>query len=165
MTYEPSVDQLRSMPPNKIRTIMSNARTQSRLDIVKRCEKVLFETNALERHRGDYVVEFHFVCRNDENVQETGQGTFWSGNWWVDEDHARLAPRVGAVLALHEDKSQLSYRQGYIDDWKQVISNEPGDKQQVRVCFLVRETEQPLAWAGEGSGEKGYKRGPAQRTR
>lgn len=124
---------------------------------------MLWEQDALRRLRDNYVIELHFVCRRGESVEEDGPGHFWSGDWWVDEEHARLAARVGAKLALHEEKSLPSYRQGDIIDWRQVVSDNPENTHRLRVRFRVAETDQPLAWAGKGSGEKGYRRGPAQR--
>jgi hypothetical protein len=82
-------------------------------------------------------------------------GTFWSGIWVVARVHAERAPSVGAYLALHETKAEPSYRQGLVGGWRR--ATRAVGKMEEGMEFLVRPTDRPYDWAGEGKGEKGYK--------
>ena len=94
------------------------------------------------------VTGIHFVCRDDANVVAHGDGTFDSGFWVVGRAH-----RDGVeYVALHERKSEPSYRQGRVLGWRAV---EYGGRE--RVIFTVRQEGPRLAWAGGGSGERGYR--------
>lgn len=99
---------------------------------------------------GDRVVEMHFVCRDDLNVTDFGDGTFETGVWYVSADAARSV----RTLALHNDKRTPSYRQGVVIGRRAVIF-----EGKTRFVFKVRDDGRPMAWAGGGSGEKGYVRG------
>lgn len=46
------------------------------------------------------VIEMHFVCRDDLNVTDLGDGTFETGVWYVSAEAARTVRTV----ALHQDK-------------------------------------------------------------
>jgi hypothetical protein len=96
------------------------------------------------------VVEMHFVCRNDLNVVDFGDGTFETGVWYVSSEAARTVRTV----ALHQDKRALSYRQGAVIGRRAVLH-----EAKTRFVFKVRDDGRPLAWAGGGSGEKGYVEG------
>ncbi len=63
------------------------------------------------------VVGIHLICRLDLNVEDFSNGHFKSGYWKISERHARTAQ----YLALHESKSQQSYRQGVIEDWERAL--------------------------------------------
>jgi hypothetical protein len=52
------------------------------------------------------VVGMHFVCRNDLNVTDYGDGTFDTGFWKVSRAHCSMVEYV----ALHESRSTPSYR-------------------------------------------------------
>ena len=95
------------------------------------------------------VTGMHFVCRDDKNVVDHGDGTFDTGVWYVDRRHCRTVQYV----ALHESRQRLSYRQGQVIDWRTVDV-----EGQIRVIFTVRADDEPRAWQGGGSGEKGYAR-------
>jgi hypothetical protein len=94
-------------------------------------------------------------------VVENADGTFWTGSWVVDIRHAELASKVGAHVALHENKASKSYRQGLAKAWRR----SPRDREVFEIAaeieegveFLVEPTQEPLTWAGEGAGEKGYR--------
>lgn len=88
----------------------------------------------------------HLVCRNGFNVEELGDGRFKSGYWKVSEEAANTA----LYLALHNLKNISSYKQGTIESW------ERSNTHNGRIIFYVKETEEPLEWQGDGTGEKGY---------
>lgn len=92
------------------------------------------------------VVGIHLVCRKDLNVEDLDDGYFKSGYWKIAERHARTAQ----YLALHESKSQQSYRQGVIEDWKR------SEERPNRIIFYIKATDELKEWVGGGSGEKGY---------
>ena len=95
------------------------------------------------------VVEMHFVCRDDLNVTDFGDGTFETGVWYVSAEAAQTVRTV----ALHENKEQPSYRQGRVIGRRSTIY-----EGKTRFIFHVRDDRRPIAWAGGGSGEKGYVR-------
>jgi hypothetical protein len=94
------------------------------------------------------VVGVHFVCDNDRNVTDHGNGTFDSGFWVVAKSHR---PTI-EYLALHSSRSSCSYRQGRVIGARDV---KYGGK--IRTIFTVQATREPLDWVGNGSGERGYK--------
>jgi hypothetical protein len=89
----------------------------------------------------------HFVCRVDLNVANHGDGTFDTGFWMVARNHCLSVEYV----ALHESKSEPSYRHGRVIDWR-VVEN--GGLP--RAVFTVRQDEPPRQWVDGGSGEKGF---------
>lgn len=89
----------------------------------------------------------HFVCRDDLNVTDHGDGTFDTGFWYVASRHADTAEYV----ALHESKAERSYRHGRILRWY-TVDYEGKDRR----VFLVKQEGQAREWVGDGSGEKGY---------
>lgn len=92
----------------------------------------------------------HFVCRNELNITDFGDGIFETGKWFVAAEHAATV----RVIALHETKEQLSFRQG------RVIGRRPVTHEgKTRWVFKVRDDGQRRAWVGNGTGEKGYARG------
>lgn len=93
------------------------------------------------------VVGMHFVCRNDLNVTDYGDGTFDTGFWKVSRAHCSMMEYV----ALHESRSTPSYRQGRVIRWKVVVRDEGP-----RIVFTVRQEGPPRQWVGRATGEKGY---------
>ncbi len=89
----------------------------------------------------------HFVCRDDLNVVDHGDGTFDTGFWAVSTRHCDTVE----LVALHAAKDQLSYRHGRVVGWRVVPYRGRG-----RVVFTVRQEGPPRRWVGRGSGEKGY---------
>jgi hypothetical protein len=79
---------------------------------------------------------------------------FWTGIWAVSEAHWAPALAVGAYVALHESKAELSYRQGLLKGWRREARH--GKAIPSGIVFLVEPSGIPLPWRGDGSGEKGY---------
>lgn len=93
------------------------------------------------------VLSMHFICREDLNVVVFDDHTFETGFWLVAEEHARSV----RTLALHANRTSLSYRQG------RVIGRRPVEHQgKVRWVFRVLEDGRPTPWEGGGAGEKGF---------
>lgn len=112
----------------------------------------------------DVVIGYHFVCEQGRGVTEIGEGRFWSGSWVVAESNVQKSIESGAYLALHEAKSEVSYRQGSIVEYRRsprdmVPESDSGIPPQIDegIEFLVQETGQPYTWVGNGAGEKGYR--------
>ena len=93
------------------------------------------------------VVGMHFVCRDDLNVTDHGDGTFDTGFWYVSRSHCPMVEYV----ALHQSKDRPSYRQGRVIRWRTTTY-----EGKARVIFTVREDGKPKRWVGRGSGERGY---------
>lgn len=89
----------------------------------------------------------HFVCRGELNVRDFGDGSFETGVWFVSAEAARTVQTV----ALHDSKAVPSYRQGRVIGRRTTIH-----EGKTRYIFHVRDARRPVAWVGEGSGEKGY---------
>lgn len=89
----------------------------------------------------------HFVCRDDMNVVDHGDGTFDTGSWKVSRTHCDTVEYV----ALHESRSRPSYRQGRVLRWRTITY-----EGRLRVIFTVRADVERRLWVGGGSGEKGY---------
>jgi hypothetical protein len=143
-------------------------------DLVELCDRDLSSRPLPQKKRAhlkqthhsasDVVTGYHFVCERGRGVTEIGDGRFWSGSWVVAETNARKSIERGAYLALHEAKSEVSYRQGTIVDYRRsprdmVPESETGAPPQIEegIEFLVQETDLPYTWVGDGSGEKGYR--------
>ena len=90
---------------------------------------------------------FHFVCKGGLYIVDHGDGTFTTKFWKVAYRHADTADYV----ALHENRSTPSYRQGRILSWHPVEY-----EGHTRVAFIVRQEGGPMDWVGDGTGEKGY---------
>jgi hypothetical protein len=93
------------------------------------------------------VKRLHFVCRDDLNVQETEAETFVSGFWKLSAKAAVTAE----FLALHQSRSEPSYRQGRL-----IARNLVDHELRKRYVFKVASSPEPVEWEGEGAGEKGY---------
>ncbi len=91
----------------------------------------------------------HFVCRDDTNVVDHGNGTFDTGFWKVATRHGSTVEYV----ALHDSKDEQSYRQGRVLRWRTAVY-----EGSTRLIFTVREDGARRKWVGGGSGEKGYAR-------
>ncbi len=95
-----------------------------------------------------HVIGLHFVCRDDRNVIDHGDGTFDTGFWYVSQRHADTAE----YLALHDSRAQRSYRQGRVLDWWTTPY-----EGKTRIVFRVREDGVRREWCGGGTGERGYR--------
>lgn len=93
------------------------------------------------------VIGMHFVCKDDRNVTDHGDGTFDTGFWKVSTKHCDGVEYV----ALHESRDSLSYRQGRVISWRTTTY-----EGRTRVIFTVRSDQHRRTWSGGGSGEKGY---------
>ena len=107
------------------------------------------------------VVGFHFVCPGERGVTLNNDGTVWTGTWVVDTKHAETGSKIGSYVALHRAKSEPSYLQGILKDWRKAPrDSEYAEGQKVKiesgVDFLLELTPDPYAWGGDGTGEKGY---------
>ena len=89
----------------------------------------------------------HFVCRDDRNVTDHGDGTFDTGFWKVARQHCDTVEYV----ALHQSKEERSYRQGRVTSWRTTTYEGA-----TRVIFTVEGDRNRRPWVGGGSGEKGY---------
>ena len=94
------------------------------------------------------VVGVHFVCDNDRNVTDHGDGTFDSGFWWVARKHR---PTI-EYLALHRSRSSESYRQGRVIGARDVEYDG-----KTRTIFTVQADGISRVWVGDGTGERGYR--------
>jgi hypothetical protein len=82
-------------------------------------------------------------------------------SWVVDRKHAEIGSKLGAYVALHTKKSESSYLQGIIKDWRTTHRQSEyaeGRRVQIElgVDFLLQPTVDPYQWCGDGAGEKGY---------
>jgi hypothetical protein len=74
---------------------------------------------AMSAHSSDDVVAgFHFICPRGRGVTNNSDGTVWTGTWVIAERHAVIASKIGAYVALHVTKSEGSYLQGVVKDYK-----------------------------------------------
>ena len=100
------------------------------------------------------VESFHFVCQG-KGVVETAPGYFTTEAWAVQEKHAARAVETGARLGLHPARHEPSTRQGVVTKYE-VVARKGEVARPNGIRFTVRETNEPLSWRGEGTGEKGY---------
>ena len=157
-------EKLRNLETSKLKALYENALRLDAADLVEMCRSELSlrsPRKAKERDQGEhstnsFVSEYHFVCAKDRGVTPAGPGKFWSGTWVVAQENVEKSLAFGASLALHESKSDVSYRQGKIVEFRRG-SRDIIDKENEGIEFLVEETASPLEWVGGGSGEKGYK--------
>jgi hypothetical protein len=116
--------------------------------------------------RGRAVIGYHFVCPREKGVTVNGDGTAWTGTWVVERGNADRSTKVGAYVALHTSKSEVSYLQGNIRGWRiakrdrEYADGRPA-KIEFGVDFLLELTNEQFEWKGDGAGEKGYVWGPA----
>ncbi|WP_431016072.1 hypothetical protein [Bradyrhizobium pachyrhizi] len=161
-----TAEKLAALDLAKLKVIRENAERKHAVDLVAMCDAEIAArrpastpraNNPMRRESGDVVTEYHFVCRSDRGVTFNPDGTFWSTSWVVAEDVIKKSLRYGAKLALHNSKSEQSYRQGTIKEYRRIGGFADGEVE-TRIDFLVASDDTPLDWAGSGTGEKGYKR-------
>jgi hypothetical protein len=157
-----------------VETIRKNAVRLGAVDLVEMCDRDLQSRSPPKRAGSkeihpkhsdtDVVTGYHFVCERDRGVTQIGDGRFWSGSWVAAEVNVKNSLRYGAYLALHESKSEASYRQGQILNYRRSPRDMLGSKESAGeakteegIEFLVQETNEPYAWVGAGAGEKGYR--------
>ena len=160
MKHNWSLEKLSALSPPKLEILRQNALRLGEVELARQCEELQqsrkVRANGLPSRNETPVVGFHFVCQNDYEVKFLPDGSFWSGVWAVDQEHCDPAIAMNGYVALHESKSQPSYRQGLIVNWKL----EPRTKgaKQLGVSFHLTPLTDALDWFGSGSGEKGYRR-------
>ena len=171
-SYTPEKLALKSR--EEVETIRKNAARLGAMDLVEMCDRDLASRSPAKSKKNkethpkhsetDVVTGYHFVCERDRGVIQIGGGRFWTGSWVVAEINVRNSLKYRAYLALHESKSEASYRQGQILNYRRsprdmLGTNEssPEVKTEEGIEFLIQETNEPYAWVGSGSGEKGYR--------
>ena len=168
-----TAERIAALPTDAVKALRQNASRLGEMSVLTLCdaelsrrtptrEKPARVTNVTAEPRdGQVVVGFHFVCPQGKGVTTNSDGTVWTGTWVVDKIHAERAARIGAYVALHTAKSELSYLQGVVKDWRKMErEQEYADGRPVKiefgVDFLLEITNEPYGWKVDGSGEKGY---------
>jgi len=163
--YNWTAEKLAALDLKRLKIVKENAERKGAIDLVAKCDEEIrsrpsshFSASPkLKSQAGDIVLEYHFDCRNDRGVTLNPDGTFWSASWVVAEDVVETSMRYGAILALHNSRRELSYRQGTIKDYRLVNYDQEGEIKS-RIDLLVSSEATSLPWAGRATGEKGYKR-------
>src|SRR5215204_4513782 len=160
-----TTEKLKALDLKQLQSLRGNAVRLGAGDLIQLCDDEL-QTRRVpkasrvgrtqpEHSETDVVTGYHFVCGRGLGVIEIEGGRFWSGSWVVADDNVRNSIKYGAYLALHEKKSDFSYRQGRIIDYRRSprdMVSKTGDG----IEFLVQGTREPYNWVGAGAGEKGY---------
>lgn len=165
-----TAERIARLTCDEVKTLRKNAATRKAQQTVDLCDVDLARRNphrserpkALKySHIGEVVHGFHFVCPTEKGLTRNADGTVWTGTWVVEKNHAERAVKIGGYVALHVAKSEPSYLQGIVRDWRPQ-EREPAYaegqlvKTRFGVDFLIEVTNEPLQWHGNGSGEKGY---------
>lgn len=166
-------ETISKLASDKIKSLRENAKKLREQAIVDLCDLELLKrapikakkapsSKSKQNSRPDGVVAgFHFVCPGEKGVTRNTDGTIWTGIWVVDKAHAEKALKVDAYVALHTAKSEPSYLQGKIKDWRaKKRERQYADDRLVKIEdgieFQFSPTHEPYTWHGDGSGEKGY---------
>jgi hypothetical protein len=174
LSHRWTADKLAAQDRKSVELIRDRALERGVADLAELCERDLAlrpmakrkvaRTTESRHSPVDIVTGYHFVCDRERGVTNAGDGRFWSGSWVVAEANVPKSIQRGAYLALHETKSQTSYKQGRIVDFRRsprdmVPENDAGGPPQIEegIEFLVEETKEPYEWVGGGAGEKGYR--------
>jgi hypothetical protein len=165
-----TTENIAGLTVDQVKALRENAAKRSAQRTVELCEAELARRRAShtkrqnsqkQNHIGETVHGFHFVCPTEKGITRNRDGTLWTGTWVVNKNHAERAVKIGGYVALHIAKSERSYLQGIVRDWR-VGEREPtySEGQLVKtkfgIDFLIELTDEPLEWQGDGSGEKGY---------
>jgi len=167
-----SPQRIAALSTEDLKNLRANALRKAGKSIIELCDAEIERrtparakvTNVLRSglsRTDQYVGGYHFVCPAEKGVIRNGDGTFWTGTWVVEKLNAEMSTKHGAYIALHVTKSDQSYLQGNLKDWRQAERDrEYAEGQLVKipmgVDFLVEPTDQPYQWIGDGAGEKGY---------
>ncbi len=169
-----SPERIAALTLEQIKSLRANAVRHGKIDLVEICDAEIAIRNPVraksprvERNspsvsrRCQVVVGYHFVCSKERGVTLNGDASVWTGTWVVEKRNAERSTTVGAYVALHEAKSEPSYLQGTIKDWRKAKRDREyveGRKVKIEfgVDFLLELTAQSYSWSGEGAGEKGY---------
>jgi hypothetical protein len=169
-----TLEKLASKSRQEVEATRKNAARLGAIDLMNMCDadlklrapkqKTSVNRPQSEHSRTDVVTGYHFVCARDRGVNPAEPGHFWSGSWVVAEANVRNSLKHDAYLALHESKSDPSYRQGRILNYRRSLrdmlpTDAPGaeSRREEGIEFLVHETNEPYTWVGGGAGEKGYR--------
>lgn len=170
MTVNWDAERISALENSKIEALRANALRMNKQETVLLCDEELAKRRPQKEPRplksgdksrlGEVVVGFHFVCDRGRGVTNNDDGTFWTGTWVVAERNAAESLKNNGYVALHESKSDLSYLQGTIKQWRRSdrensYSGQPA-KRETGIEFLITPTTAPLKWTGYGAGEKGY---------
>jgi hypothetical protein len=155
-----------------VKSLRENATRRGETAIIERCDAELAARAPVrqksprvkgprESHRGQVVIGYHFVCPREKGVTTNPDGTIWTGTWVVDKKWAERSSKIGAYVALHATKSEVSYLHGIIKNWRSAKRDpEYAEGRRVKIeygaDFLLELTNSPYQWQGDGSGEKGY---------
>lgn len=163
-----TAERLAAMETAQLKQLLANAQARGASELAALCGEALAgrvgvakkpatsSSSAGKRTARDVVSEFHFVCENDRGVTTDGEGFFWTGSWIVSEDEVIKSMKAGGKVALHSSRSDMSYRQGKILDYRK-SDRDMVKKRNIGIEFLVAADDVALPWAGDGTGEKGYK--------
>ena len=165
-------ERIAGLPLEGVKTLRENAARRGETEVIERCDAELAARAPVRKksprvngpqspHRGEVVIGYHFVCPREKGVTTNPDGTIWTGTWVVDKEVAEPSSRIGAYVALHAAKSEASYLQGIIKDWRSTKRDrEYAEGKPVKIeygiDFLLEPTNEPYQWKGDGSGEKGY---------
>ncbi len=161
------VERISKMSREEIKALQANAQRLGATEVLDLCKTALTPARSGNpkhvgvHNRGRPVIGFHFVCPTETAVTKNLDGTVWTGTWVVDQKHAERGARIGAYVALHTTKSQPSYLQGTIKDWRKAereshYAEDTPARIRYGIDFLLEPTDSPFEWQGDGAGEKGY---------
>lgn len=162
-------EKLAALTELEIKSLRNNAQTKNVDDLVALCDAELASRPVPPRvtrvshnapvDKGETVLEFHFVCSNDQGVTINVDDTFWTTAWLVSEDVVRRSMSHHPRVALHETRKEMSYRQGRVIEYRRndIVA---GGAAKRRIDFLVQPENAPMKWAGGGTGDKSFKRLP-----
>ncbi len=164
-----SGERVAKLTLEQIKALRTNASQQGNDGVVALCDAEIearkpgkSSTTVVDLHKSNqFVCGYHFVCPHERGVVRNGDGTLWSGTWVVDKSNVETSIKYGAYVALHVEKSEPSYIQGKLKDWRRAKRvHQYSDGQLVKIpmgiVFLLEPTNLPYDWTGDGSGEKGY---------
>lgn len=114
-----TVDQVKALRDNAVKRKAQRTVDLCNADLARRSARRTKPANAVQQTRkGEVVHGFHFVCPDEKGLTRNRDGTVWTGTWVVDTAHVERAVKIGAYVALHVAKSEPSYLQGIVRDWR-----------------------------------------------
>jgi hypothetical protein len=166
MVYQWSAERVAALALNDVKNLRVNALQKGNKELIALCDAELANrkppkpptTKDPSLSRGDqYVCGYHFVCPQERGVIRNEDGTLWTGTWVVDKSNVEKSRMYGAYVALHVTKSDPSYIQGRLKDWRPAErDSEYADGQLVKipmgVDFLLEPTNLSYEWIGDASG-------------
>jgi hypothetical protein len=167
-----TLEQISKWSTDQVKLVRDRALQQGVQEIVDRCNQILAErlpakkitkTIQLGKRNRQNANELHFVCKpKDKGVTFNADGTAWSGTWVVGKPQAEHVVKVKGMVCLHLTRTEPSYRQGIVLDWRPAergkVYAEDGRETKTKygIDFLLKLTDAPLNWKGDATGEKGY---------